>query len=112
MQANVSMENNCMTVTVEGEINTITTPQLAQKIGDLGGVSKLVFEMAQVRYVSSAGLRLFLSCQRTMTASGGKMLIRNCNEFVEETFSSVGYDRIMTLETEGRMGNAGTRSKQ
>ena len=86
-----------MTVAVSGEINTITTPHLSQMI-NLQGVSKLVFDMTQVRYVSSAGLRLFLSYQRAMTASGGSMLIMNCNEFVMETFTSVGYERIMKLE--------------
>lgn len=99
MKAETRMENGCMNVTVSGEINTITTPQLAQELGELKGVSRLVFNLTQVRYVSSAGLRLFLSCQRMMNASGGEMAIRGCNEFVLETFESVGYNRIMKLET-------------
>ena len=99
MQAHISTENNVMTVTVEGEINTITTPQLAKMIEYPQTVSKLIFDLSKVRYVSSAGLRLFLNCQRTMTASHGEMIIRGCNEFVAETFASVGYDRIMRLET-------------
>ena len=87
-----------MTVTVEGEINTLTTPELAKYVADLTGVTKLIFDVDQVPYVSSAGLRLFLACQRTMTARKGDMLIRNCNEFMAEIFESVGYDRIMKLE--------------
>ena len=102
MKAQLRKENGCLTVTVSGEINTITTPQLAQSVEDLRGVSRLVFDLEQVRYVSSAGLRLFLGCQRDMTAQHGEMVIRNCNEFVRETFESVGYDRIMRLEPESR----------
>ena len=99
MKADISIENGCMNVTVSGEINTVTTPQLAQELGDLQGVTRLVFDMTQVQYVSSAGLRLFLNCQRLMNTSGGEMLIRGCDEFVLETFESVGYNRIMKLET-------------
>ena len=87
-----------MTVAVTGEINTVTTPQLAKAVEDLSGVTKLIFDLDQVRYVSSAGLRLFLSCKRTMEAANGDMLIRNCDEFVAETFTIVGYHRLMRIE--------------
>ena len=101
MQVRTSVTEHIMTVIVEGEINTITAPQLAQTVEDLRDVTMLIFDLQATRYVSSAGLRLFLSCQRTMTEAGGDMLIRNYNEFVMETLVSVGYDRIMKIEGEG-----------
>lgn len=100
MRADISIENDCMTVAVEGEINTITTPELSEKLQDLHGAKQLIFDLKRVRYVSSAGLRLFLGCLRTMKAAGGSMRIINLGEFVMETFTSVGYDRIMDLSTE------------
>ena len=112
MLTHISKENNNMTVTVEGELNTITTPQLAKAVEQLQDVSMLIFDLAKVRYVSSAGLRLFLNCQRTMMAAGGDMLIRNCNEFVMETFESVGYNRIMKVEAESGTNKADARQKQ
>ena len=99
MIVNVEKNNDTMTVTVDGEINTITAPELSKSVQDLSGVRCLIFDLDQVRYVSSAGLRLFLACQREMTASGGEMLINNCNEFMMEIFESVGYNRIMKLNT-------------
>ena len=85
------------TVSVEGEINTITAPQLTKEVGDLSGIRYLVFDLDKVRYVSSAGLRLFLNCQRIMESSNGDMLIKNCDELVEETFTSVGYHHIIKV---------------
>ena len=99
MKAYTETDNDILTVRVEGEINTITTPELAKRVEDLGGVKQLVFDLGGVRYVSSAGLRLFLACQRTMTASRGEMRIQNCDELVAEIFKGVGYDRIMKIET-------------
>ena len=98
MKVNIEKNNEVMTVLVEGEINTITTPELSEYVKDLSGIRYLIFDLDRVRYVSSAGLRLFLACQREITASGGDMLIRNCNEFMMEIFESVGYDRIMNLK--------------
>ena len=98
MKASTNLRNGVMTVTVDGEINTITTPELAASVADLSGVSSLIFDIDLVPYVSSAGLRLFLACQRSMNACGGEMLIRNCNPFMMEIFEGVGYDRIMKIE--------------
>ena len=98
MKVDVKKQNGIMNVAVTGEINTVTTPQLMKEVDNLGGITKLVFDLDNVRYVSSAGLRLFLNCQRTMTEAGGEMMIVNCDEFVIETFVSVGYHRIINVK--------------
>lgn len=98
MKAETNVIDGVMTVTVEGEINTLTAPSLGETVADLSGIRKLIFDLDLVPYVSSAGLRLFLACQRTMNAAKGDMLIKNCNPFMYEIFESVGYDRIMKVE--------------
>ena len=97
MKSQIFVDNGTMTVVVEGEINTLTTPLLADSVADLAGVNHLIFDLDKVPYVSSAGLRLFLSCQRSMNSTGGSMLITNCNELMLEIFESVGYNRIMKI---------------
>ena len=97
MNVSKNWDNGVLTVSVDGEINTLTTPTLASAVEDLNGVRTLIFDLDLVPYVSSAGLRLFLSCQRTMQASGGEMQIIHINELMAEIFESVGYDRIMNL---------------
>ena len=86
MKVDKIIQNGVMTITVEGEINTMTTPQLIKEVEELSGISCLIFDMEKVRYVSSAGLRMFLNCQRTMESSDGDMLIKNCDEFVVDTY--------------------------
>ena len=106
MTVNTDLKDSVMTVTIDGEINTITAPELAKAVEDLSGVSKLCFDLDRVPYVSSAGLRIFLSCQRTMTANGGSMRIIHIDELLAEIFESVGYNRIMKLELKGQTGEA------
>ena len=101
MYTNITVENSVMTVAVDGEINTNTAPQLAKEVENLDGISSLIFDLALVPYVSSAGLRLFLTCQRKMSACGGDLIIRNCNDFMMEIFEGVGYHRILKIERKG-----------
>lgn len=112
MKVYTSVNDQVLTVTVDGEINTLTTPILSKEVEDLSGIRKLIFELEKVPYVSSAGLRLFLSCQRTMNATHGDMRILNCNEFLTEIFVSVGYDRIMKLERTNQANETGSGAEQ
>lgn len=107
-----ALNDGVMTVTVDGEINTLTAPELAKTVMNLTGVSFLVFDLDRVPYVSSAGLRVFLDCQRRMQDSGGDMKIRNCSEFVIEIFESVGYHQIMKVEKKIPTGETDAGSEQ
>ncbi|MBQ0101239.1 MAG: STAS domain-containing protein, partial [Firmicutes bacterium] len=59
------------TLALTGRLDTNTAPQLETIIrNDLGGVSELVFDFKKLEYISSAGLRVILSAQKTMNAQG------------------------------------------
>jgi anti-sigma B factor antagonist len=53
-------EGGKLTLKVEGNIDTVTAPQLESEL-EVDGVEELVFDISGVAYVSSAGLRVFLS---------------------------------------------------
>ena len=56
-----------LTITLEGRLDTTTAPQLDQELSaSLPGVTKLVFDFSALEYISSAGLRVILSAQKTM----------------------------------------------
>ena len=84
-----------LTITVTGRLDTVTTPQLEREL-DLNGVTELLFDIAGVEYVSSAGLRLFLTAQKTM-AKQGSMTIRGARPVVREVFDITGFSAILTL---------------
>ena len=84
-----------LTITVAGRLDTVTTPQLEREL-DLNGVTELLFDIAGVEYVSSAGLRLFLTAQKTM-AKQGSMTIRGARPVVREVFDITGFSAILTL---------------
>lgn len=73
-----------------GRIDTSTAPALAEAI-DLDGVAKIVFDLTEIDYVSSAGLRIFLSTHQKMTAAGGEMVIRGVRPIVMEIFDIAGF---------------------
>lgn len=91
-------DSTSVTIAVEGRLDTTTAPQLEASIQEsISGITSLVFDFADLAYISSAGLRVLLSAQKTMNRQGD-MIIRNVNETVMEIFEVTGFVDILTIE--------------
>ncbi|WP_029231657.1 STAS domain-containing protein [Butyrivibrio sp. VCB2006] len=87
-----------LNISLEGRLDTMTAPDLeTQLTASLGGVENLVFDLAKLEYISSAGLRVLLSAQKTMNKQG-TMVVRNATEEVKEIFEVTGFSDILTIE--------------
>ena len=83
---------------LEGRLDTTTVSQLDQALeGALEGVTDLTFDIEKLEYISSAGLRVLLSCQKTMNKQG-TMVITNVSEEVQEIFDVTGLTSILTIK--------------
>ena len=80
-----------------GRIDTNSAPELLEKI-DFTDLKELVFDLEDVDYVFSAGLRVFLQAQKVMNANGGTMKLINLQPSVKEIFEIVGFTNIMDIE--------------
>jgi len=91
------LENATLTIKVSGRIDTKTSPQLSECISSsLEGVTSLVVDMGEVAYISSAGLRVLLTAQKTMNKQGD-MKVVNVNDDVMEIFEVTGFSDILTI---------------
>ena len=98
MTIQMSQNDQELTIALEGRLDTTTAPQLEDKLKDsLDGVTKLVFDLKALDYISSAGLRVLLSAQKIMKKQGD-MTIRNANEAVNEIFEVTGFSEILNIE--------------
>ena len=87
-----------LTLSLTGRLDTTTAPELEAVIKEnIGGVTNLVMDFAGLEYLSSAGLRVILSAQKTMNKQG-EMVIRNVNETINEVFEITGFIDILTIE--------------
>lgn len=89
---------NELTITLSGRLDTTTAPELENELKDsLDGVEKLIFEIRDLDYISSAGLRVLLSAQKIMNKQGS-MVVRNGQDPILEIFEVTGFTDILTLE--------------
>ena len=83
---------------LEGRLDTNTAPELEAELKqDIDPVSDLVFDLKDLEYISSAGLRVLLAAQKIMNRQG-KMTVRNPQEPIYEIFEVTGFTDILTIE--------------
>jgi len=99
---------NCQDVTVieiVGDIDANTAPEVQGKVLPLvQPESKILLDMTNVKYTSSAGLRFLLSLSRQVEAKEGQLVLVGVSEEIQDTMSITGFlDFFTTFDnrTEG-----------
>ena len=89
---------NALNLALEGRLDTMTAPQLEAALKEaLPGVEALTFDLEKLEYISSAGLRVLLSAQKTMNKQGTMKMI-HANEMIMEIFEVTGFADILNIE--------------
>ncbi|MBR2561078.1 MAG: STAS domain-containing protein [Eubacterium sp.] len=88
-----------LVISVEGYLDALTAPELEAELGKaLADIDDLVFDLKDMEYTSSAGLRVLLGAQKVMDEKDGSMLVRGANELVMEIFEETGFTNILDIE--------------
>lgn len=98
MKIDMKRSGTALTVIPEGRLDTATSPELKSLLDEnINGVTELTFDLAKLVYLSSAGLRVLMSAQKTMDKQG-QMKLQNVNEDVLEILDMVGLTDVFTIE--------------
>lgn len=97
MKVTKEQDGNRLTVFIEGKLDAVSSPELEKELMDLAGIEELVFDLKDLIYTSSAGLRVLLNAQKVMDDQG-EMTVRNANEDVMDIFKETGFDKILDIE--------------
>lgn len=98
MKVETKKDNNNLTIELEGRLDTNTAPDLEKELSDLNGVDNLTFDFNKLDYISSAGLRVLLACQKEINSKSGSMVVKNVKEEIQEVFDMTGFSDILTIE--------------
>ena len=86
------------TIVLSGRLDTVTAPQLEAELEKiLSDSDALVLDMANLEYISSAGLRVILKAQKAMNTKGTMKLI-HVGESIMEVFDITGFSDFLKIE--------------
>lgn len=87
-------------VNLQGRLDTINAQEFEKKLTPLVEVDapNIVFECNDFDYISSSGLRVFLSVQKNVMARKGSLVIRGMKQDIKDVFDMTGFSSIFTIE--------------
>ncbi|MGD1909778.1 MAG: STAS domain-containing protein [Rivularia sp. (in: cyanobacteria)] len=76
----------------DNNVDSRTAPKIQQEIFPLlESNSKIIIDLSEVSYMSSAGLRMLLSSYRQVTAKNGKLVVVGLSEEIKDTMTITGF---------------------
>ena len=81
-------DTGAVTVKLTGSLDTATAPELERQLAPALGsqVKDIVFDLAQLKFISSAGLRVFASTRKTLKERGGQASFIRMQPQIQEVF--------------------------
>lgn len=99
LQTTEIKEENYYLIELDGRLDTTTHAELDDKMNQLmaSGVKNLVFNLEKMEYISSSGLRVFLSVLKKVNATGGRFVLYGMQDGVAEIFQISGFSSIFNI---------------
>ena len=91
-------EGDTLTVTLEGRLDTNTSPDFQAEVEPLlGSIASLTLDCEKLNYISSAGLRVLLTFEQEMEEQEKTMRLCHVNEVIHDVFDVTGFLEILTI---------------
>ncbi|HVK79951.1 MAG TPA: STAS domain-containing protein, partial [Verrucomicrobiae bacterium] len=89
LQKGAGQNASAVIVKLNGSLDTATAPDLEKQLAPvLAGPSKdIVFDLAQLNFISSAGLRVFSISRKALKERGGQASFMNMQPQIEAVFA-------------------------
>ena len=92
MDVTISEKQGVTVVAIIGELDSKAAPIAQEKVLAVAATQpKMVLDMSQVAFMSSAGLRMLLSLYRAISGRGGKVVLVGLSADLKDTMSMTGF---------------------
>jgi anti-anti-sigma factor len=98
---------------IVGKVDLLTSPKLQASIESVitGGSPRVVLDMREVTYISSAGLRFILAIAKQTAAAKGGLAVFGLQAGVNEVFEISGLQNVIRIVTDEAQARASLEAK-
>jgi anti-anti-sigma factor len=90
---------DAVVLALSGKLDATTAKTFEDKILGVinSGAQRLVVDLAQLEYVSSSGLRVFLLAAKRLRVTDGKIVLCGLQDHVRQVFDLAGFSSIISI---------------
>ena len=100
MEVKIERENGVVTVYLNGRLDTPASQEIAPRMNELiaDAAGTIILDCKDLSYISSSGLRIFLSLRKAAAEKGGKIIVRNINNDIRSVFMMTGFLNLFEIQ--------------
>ena len=100
MKILIEKANEAVTAQLEGRLDTPASLEVAPEMEKLNAYAggTVVLDCEKLEYISSSGLRLFLSLRKAAGAKGGKVIVWHMSDDIRQVFLMTGFLNLFQIE--------------
>ena len=100
MTFDITNQGNSVIGKIVGRLDTSAAQKFASEIEPLidNSDKKIYMDCSELEFISSSGLRLFLSLRKATIANGGDIILVGVTEAVKQVFTITGFVSLFKFE--------------
>jgi anti-anti-sigma factor len=99
MEITSRIDGDLVHLRVVGSLDASTSPNVEEAVNAAigGGRRSVIFDLQELNYISSAGLRALLLAAKKAKAAGGGVAVFGLQPAVTEVFTIAGFGKIVSI---------------
>lgn len=99
MKLIISNTDGTLTAEFKGRLDTLAATECMPQLAPIreNADKNIVLECKDLEYISSSGLRIFLSILKDVKAKGGSLVLKNVNKDIRNIFSITGFHKLFNI---------------
>ena len=100
METKIQKSENQLIAFFNGRLDTAAAIPTAEAVKPLleAENTEIILDCSKLEYISSSGLRIFLSIRKEATAHGSKVIVRDINADIRQVFMMTGFISLFEIQ--------------
>ena len=100
MNTTIKEEEGKVIASFSGRLDTLAAVQTAKDVQCVidSDCTDVVLDCEELEYISSSGLRIFISILKSVKARKGTVVVKNINDDIKKVFEMTGFNKLFIIK--------------
>ena len=100
MNTTIKEEEGKVIASFSGRLDTLAAVQTAKDVQCVidSDCTDVVLDREELEYISSSGLRIFISILKSVKARKGTVVVKNINDEIKKVFEMTGFNKLFIIK--------------
>jgi len=100
MEVHITESEGTVTTRLVGRLDTPASAEVSREIQPLldHADKTIVLDCSEMSYISSSGLRIFLTIRKAVAAQGGKVVVKGLSSEIRQVFMMTGFLQLFEIQ--------------